>query len=101
MDSRVLAESSGIKTTLHFDEQGKMIVQNSADLSGEFKFNKAMLSEGMGQSANTRQVARIPLHVLHQLQTMWKTMGIDPKVGMKRFLNDPDMRAFRTSSAKV
>ncbi|MCK5013212.1 MAG: hypothetical protein KAS66_05290 [Candidatus Omnitrophica bacterium] len=98
----VIANNGGIETSLHYEEEGdKLIVQNSADIGGLLDKNTEFRNGNLGKGKDMRKVASIPLHVLHELQTMWESMGIDPTEGMKKFLNDPDMKAFRTSNDRI
>lgn len=100
--TEVLTSQDGITTRLHFDENdGRLIVQNSADIQSVLDENKEFRNDNLGRGKDMRRVAQIPLHVLHQLTTMWDSLGIDRKEGMKKFLNDPDMRFFRTDESKV
>ena len=92
----------GISTNLHYDENdGKLIVQNSCDVQGLIDKNKERRNDNSVRGKNMRQVASVPLHMLYEMQAMWDSMGIDRKEGMKKFLNDPDMRAFRTSEDRI
>jgi len=100
--SEILSSTGGITTTLGFDENsGMLLVKNSADIQANLDQNKEIRNDNLGRGKNMRKVASIPLHVLYELQAMWKANDIDPKVGLKKFLNDPDMAYFRTDESKV
>jgi len=97
-----LSHHGGVTTTMDYDEsEDRLIIKNSGDVSGLIDRNKAIKNDDLGRGHEMQLVASVPIHVLAELQAMWKANDIDPKVGMRAFLNDPDMAAFRTSETKV
>ena len=102
-DVRHIADYGGIRTSLVFDDaDGSMTVYNTGDVAGLLDRNKALQNDSaLTKSKDMRHVASIPMHTLFALRKQWNAEGIDHKVGMKRFLNDPDMRYFRTNEDKI
>jgi len=89
----------GIETRLHFDDSAQQItLSNTADVQANIDRNIAIRNEGLGQGKNMRLAASIPLHILMDLEKQGITK--DP-VRFKRWLNDPDNRAWRTSNARI
>ena len=92
--------SDGIQTTFH-EEDDKLIVKNSYDAQSLIDRNTAIRNDNLGKGQNMRLAASIPLHMLFELQSIWKAQGLDEKVELKKWLNDPDNRAFRTSNDRI
>jgi len=103
MSKELLTSHGGINTYLHYDAaEDKVHVQNTADISGLIEQNNQFKNDSsLTTFKDMRYVANIPLHVMYELQKYWKAQDIDPKKGLKQFLNDPDFSDFRTSYDKV
>ena len=98
----VVTTDGGIETALRFDEAGnRLIVTNIADAQGLIDQNTAMRNEGVGQGKEMKLAARIPVHMVYELEALWKSLGLDTKKQWKKWLNDPDMAAFRTNSDRI
>jgi len=89
-------------TRVHFDDgEDKLIIENVQDVEDVLEANKREQTEdhrGYTPSRNMRKVASIPNVVAYDL--MKKGIWNDP-VAMKKWLNDPDNRYFRTSEGRV
>tara|TARA_R110000737_G_scaffold349424_1_gene385608 strand:+ start:297 stop:602 length:306 start_codon:yes stop_codon:yes gene_type:complete len=96
-----LVNSGGIDTSLHFDDEGKTHVVNSADLTNHLEYTKEMRNDDLGRGKDMRHVASVPMHVLYEMYALWDSMGLDRKTQMKKFLNDSNFKAFRTSNDRV
>ena len=90
--------------TMDYDHEGDtVIVKSSQDISSIIKGNlEAQNDKSMTRGVDMRHVARIPFVVIEQ----WKKQGIDfnkkedwPKI--KKMLNDPDLRYFRTDLGEI
>lgn len=90
-----------LTTKLHYDNMdNNLIVEHSQDVEAILKNNRGLRNEGLGmfKSGNGRRVASIPLVIYHKL--MKDGIANDP-ARFKRWLNDPDNQAFRTSTGKA
>jgi hypothetical protein len=84
----------GIKRTFHGSEDGNtFVIQTEQDTTGIVEANKAAYNDAPERWGDMTRVASIPLSLYFDL----KKKGItDDPVAMKRWLNDPDQRFFRT-----
>lgn|GEM_PF-3707061 len=103
MSHKLLSHHHGIRTWVGYDaDTATTIVTNTADIQGLVDRNTALQNDqDLTRGKDSRHVASIPVHVLAELEKMWKAQDIDPRTGMKKFLNDPDMRVFRTGLGRV
>ncbi len=104
MDKKVLSVDpyTGVKKTFHADDNGNSFVIETAMapavLEEIIESNKASYNDAEQGWGNGRIVASIPLHIYWDL----KKRGIaDDDEAMKRWLNDPDNRYFRTRPGQV
>ena len=90
---------SGISSYWHYDDTtDTAIIEKRQDVSGIIDANKAQFNEDHGRYGEWNKVASIPLAVFYDL----KMKGIvDDPVAMKKWLNDPDNRFFRTRPGRV
>lgn len=91
---------SGITRYWHDNEDGTYTVETDQDMSAIIEQNKKLSNETDKHTkyGEWSRVASIPLSVYYDL----KAKGIvdDPKA-MKKWLNDPDNKYFRTREGKV
>lgn len=92
------------ETGFWLDENGGLVVRRTQDVEPILEHNKrlATADDGYSPSRDVRRVASIPLAVIEQ----WRAEGFDllgqydPKE-LRRRLNDPDNRFFRTAPGKL
>ena len=91
---------SGITRYWHDNQDGTYTVETDQDMSAIIEQNKKLANQTDKHSkyGEWSRVASIPLSVYYDL----KAKGIvdDPKA-MKKWLNDPDNKYFRTREGKI
>ena len=104
MDKKILSHDdfTGVTKTFHADDNGNSFVietgMSEAALEDIVEANKANYNDADKGWGNGRIVASIPIHIYWDL----KKRGIaDDDVAMKRWLNDPENRFFRTRPGQV
>lgn len=102
--SKVLSHDpfTGLIKYFHPDEDGDSFVIETEMpehvVEDIVETNKAKLNEASGSWGNGKLVASIPIHIYWDL----KKKGIaDDDAAMRRWLNDPDNRFFRTFPGAV
>jgi hypothetical protein len=94
----------------HYDHTNdKFYIESKQDVTALIENNKAVQNDDSGTFAGNRKsemrrVASIPLNVLYDLKRQWREQGLsweERQAAMKRWLNDPDNRFFRTDSSRV
>lgn len=90
---------SGIKSIWHYDDAtDTAFIEKRQDVTEIIDNNKRQFNEDHGRYGEWNKVASIPLNVYYDL----KQKGIvDDPVAMKKWLNDPDNRFFRTRPGRV
>lgn len=92
---------SGTIQLFHYDEaEDRVTIETIADVTELVEQNKAIFNEHtrLDRHGEWARVASIPLCVYYDL----KAKGIvDDEEAMKKWLNDPDNRFFRTRSGVV
>jgi len=90
---------SGIKSVWHYDDAtDTAFIEKRQDVTEIIDNNKRQFNEDHGRYGEWNKVASIPLNVYFDL----KQKGIvDDPVAMKKWLNDPDNRFFRTRPGRV
>jgi hypothetical protein len=96
---------TGISKVFHYDpsqDENNFVIETVQDTAAIVEANQAELrtSRALGRSGNETmvKVASIPLTIYFELKK--KGLTGDP-VAMKRWLNDPDNRFFRTREGVV
>lgn len=102
MDKKLFShdEETGVSKIFHADGDDFVIqTQMSADaVESIIEANKTNFNDAEGPWGNGKIVASIPIHIYWDL----KRKGIaDDDAAMKRWLNDPDNRFFRTRPGRV
>jgi metal-dependent HD superfamily phosphatase/phosphodiesterase len=90
---------TGIRHVFNYDDTtDEATITAEQDVSAVIEANKSAYNDDHGRHGEWTRVAQIPMVVLHDL----KQRGIaDDPVAMKRWLNDPDNRYFRTRPGTV
>ena len=90
---------SGIKSVWRYDDAtDTAFIEKRQDVTEIIDNNKRQFNEDHGRYGEWNKVASIPLNVYYDL----KQKGIvDDPVAMKKWLNDPDNRFFRTRPGRV
>ena len=91
----------GQKQFWHEDEDGNVTIQTSQDVSDVIEANKLQFNQ-VDERANWKgdlhKIGSIPMSIYYDL----KRRGIlDDQAALKRWLNDPDNRLFRTRPGQV
>ena len=91
---------TGITRYWHVKSDGEFVIETQQQVSGIAEANKRSFADTdtKAKYGDMAKVASIPLNVYYEL----KRKGIvdDPKA-MKKWLNDPDNRVFRTRGGTV
>lgn len=82
----------------HAETDGSAVIETKQDVTDIIEANKADFNQAGGLKGDMHHVARIPLVVYEEL--MRKGIAGDP-AALKRWLDHPDNRAFRTHPAKL
>lgn len=94
-------EDLGITRLFHFDDDTETFtIETVQDVSNLIELNRAEFDEhtSLDRFGDMNRVASIPMNVYFDL----KNKGItDDTKAMKRWLNDPDNRFFRTRPGRV
>ena len=92
-------EPSGVKREYYHEDgdgsEDKLLIKNTQDMTPFLEHNKYQAKEMQKGKGNFRKVATIPNIVIEDL--MKKGIWTDKKA-MKKWLNDPNNRAFRTNT---
>lgn len=89
----------GIKRTFHASEDGnEFVIQTQQDTTDIVEANKVAYNEAPDRWGEFTRVASIPISVYFDLK---KKGIVDDDAAMKRWLNDPDQRFFRTRPGRV
>lgn len=97
---RVFSEdkAQGITKYWHVTDKGEYVVETQQDVSSIVEANKRQYNDNTGRWGDLNKVASIPLSVYYDL----KRRGIaDDPVALKKWMNDPDNRVFRTRSGNL
>jgi hypothetical protein len=104
---RLLERADGVAEYLVHDEaEDGFAVETIADIEPVIERNKALFTAddaGWSQSREWRRVASFPPIVIEIFKQRW---GADPlargnEALLRRLLNDPDLRHFRTAPGRV
>lgn len=94
-------KDQGITRIFHFDDEtGLATIQTQQDVTAIIEENKqeyAQVDE-RARWGEWSRVASIPMSIYFQLKADGK---LDDQEYMKKFLNDPDNKYFRTRSGKI
>lgn len=103
MDKRLISENAdaGIRQYWHEHDNGDVTIQTTQVVDDVIEANRGtfnQVDERAGWKGDMHRVASIPMAVYYDL----KAKGvIDDPVAMKKWLNDPDNRFFRTRPGVV
>jgi hypothetical protein len=90
---------TGISTFFHYNsDDDTFVLEKQQDAEPLLDFNKARFNDAPTRWGDGQLVASIPLHLFFEL----KQKGIiDDQNELKKWLNDPDNRFFRTRPGDV
>ena len=101
---------NGTVKTYYADGEGGLVIQSVTDMSDFVEYTKAKYAEnstGKGWGDNPvdpkNHIATLPTEIINDLNIKGLMRGyhiIDPK-GLKKWLNDPENRVFRTRGGIV
>jgi hypothetical protein len=102
----LLDRYDGLEEYLHFDPDGEhFAVELVSDVEPVIERNKALYTEGdgFGPSREWQRVASFPPIIREITMQIW---GADPFASgneelLRRLLNDPDLRHFRTAPGRI
>ena len=103
MDKRLISENleTGTRQYWHEHDDGSVTVQTTQQVDDVIDANRGsfnQVDERAGWKGDMHRVASIPMSVYYHL----KAQGIiDDPVALKKWLNDPDNRFFRTRPGVV
>lgn len=93
------SDTTGIVTSFHYDaDKDEAIIQKSQDVSAIIEANKAEFNAAPERWGEWTKVGSIPLSVYYELERQGITKDQE---AMKKWLNDPDNRYFRTRPGTV
>jgi hypothetical protein len=103
---RLLDRYDGLAEYLHYDESDDhFAVELVSDVEPDIERNKALYAEGDGFGATRewKRVASFPPIIREITTRIW---GADPFASgneelLRRLLNDPDLRHFRTAPGRI
>ena len=89
---------TGITKYWHVTDKGEYVIETQQNVSSIVEANKRRYNDGTKRWGDLNKVASIPLSVYYDL----KRRGIaDDPVALKKWMNDPDNRVFRTRSGNL
>ena len=102
----LLDRYDGLEEFLHFDDgEDHFAVELVSDVEPVIERNKALFNEGdgFGATRELKRVASFPPIIREITKRVW---GADPFAAgneelLRRLLNDPDLRHFRTAPGRV
>ena len=102
MTKRIIADDSnlsGIVTSFHYDaDKDEAIIQKEQDVTAIIEANKAEFNAAPERWGEWTKVGTIPLSVYYELERQGITKDQE---AMKKWLNDPDNRYFRTRPGTI
>lgn len=102
IDSRVISTDpeTGLVELMHFDtDTDDITMETKVDVAPVIEWNKRLYNaESSSWKGEFHRVASIPMVLYHELQ---KQGIIDDEKRLKKWLNDPDNRFFRTRGGRV
>lgn len=96
MTKRLISDDavSGIKTFMTYDaDTDEALISKEQDVSGIIEQNKREFNDSPERWGEWTKVGSIPLSVYYELERQGITQDQE---AMKKWLNNPDNRAFRT-----
>ena len=107
---KIIDVQNGVTRIAYDDGEGGLIIQSVTEMSDFIEYTKAKYAEnstGKGWGDNPidarNHIATLPSEIINDLNTKGLMRGyhiIDPK-GLKKWLNDPENRVFRTRGGIV
>jgi len=107
---KILEVENGVVRTAYDDGNGGLLIKHSTDLTDFIEHTKAQFNDNSGTTGwgdnpidRKNKIASLPTEIINELNTKGIMRGyyiIDQKA-MKKWLNDPDNRVFRTRGGTV
>ena len=107
---KILEVVDGEVRTIHSDGEGGIIIHSQTDLTDFAEYTKAQYNANPGKTGWSgepldpkNKIATLPLAIINDLNAKGIMRGfhiLDPKA-MKKWLNDPENRVFRTRGGEV
>jgi hypothetical protein len=92
-----------VQTRVHYEEQGdKLIIERIQDVEPILTDNKKALNNAATNwKGEFHHVASIPLVIIEKYKNEHGIDLMKDKAAMKKFLNDPDHKYFRTKPGSI
>ena len=107
---KILEVENGVVRTAYDDGNGGLLIKHSTDLTDFIEHTKAQFNDNSGTTGwgdnpidRKNKIASLPTEIINELNTKGIMRGyyIMDQKAMKRWLNDPDNRVFRTRGGTV
>lgn len=99
---------SGTVQMFHYDEAtDRFSIEDRQDVSAILATTAAIRSDEDLQASRkneVRRVALIPMNILFQMRQTWDSLGLswqERQDALRKFLNDPSFKDFRTDNSRV
>jgi hypothetical protein len=107
---KILDVKDGVVRTAYDDGDGGLIIKHTSDLTDFIEHTKAQFNENSGTKGwgdnpidRKNKIASLPTEIINDLNAKGIMRGyyIMDQKAMKRWLNDPENRVFRTRGGTV
>lgn len=107
---KILEVENGVVRTAYDDGNGGLLIKHSTDLTDFIEHTKAQFNDNSGTTGwgdnpidRKNKIASLPTEIINELNTKGIMRGyyIMDQKAMKKWLNDPDNRVFRTRGGTV
>jgi hypothetical protein len=107
---KILEVQNGVVRTAYDDGNGGLIIKHSTDLTDFIEHTKAQFNDNSGTTGwgdnpidRKNKIASLPTEIINELNQKGIMRGyyIMDQKAMKKWLNDPDNRVFRTRGGTV
>ena len=107
---KILEVENGVVRTAYDDGNGGLLIKHSTDLTDFIEHTKAQYNDNSGTTGwgdnpidRKNKIASLPTEIINELNQKGIMRGyyIMDQKAMKRWLNDPDNRVFRTRGGTV
>ena len=107
---KILEVENGVVRTAYDDGDGGLLIKHSTDLTDFIEHTKVQYNDNSGTTGwgdnpidRKNKIASLPTEIINELNVKGIMRGyyIMDQKAMKRWLNDPDNRVFRTRGGTV
>lgn len=107
---KIIDVENGVVKTAYDDGNGGLIIKHSTDLTDFIEHTKAQFNDNSGTTGwgdnpidRKNKIASLPTEIINELNAKGIMRGyyIMDQKAMKKWLNDPDNRVFRTRGGTV